>query len=698
MKVTGTLIFFILLGLCTFGIWPLYKSSIEKDLTDKVRALYVNKIHGTPEIHFEGLHLQIDSEELTPYFYQKLDRVVGAYIPEASPHRKTQPTASTHQEILPDSEIPEISPQEEKPVEALSFNLTRLPSTIRIGGLLPDEATREAIITAIKESSPTATIINQTKIATEATPTWWDGHPAQFLPGFLPVIHGHAYLSYGPEKFEALAKVGDPNELSRLQSEITRLPSSLSQKVKLAFLAPPKKKPQAPTEPSGNQEPARALIVELDESQPTAFDEISVTFGGGGSAWLHPKYDKKLQQLTALINGYPDSDQKFTITSYGTKHLKLSELRAQAVKEKLISFGIASERLLTAHLPRKEGEKRRVQLVISSQEEIDAISNKLAEEEKATQEAAAKAEAERLAELALPPVPDALEGFTFTFGGGGSAWLHPKTFPRIEQLATFIKEHPDSNQKFTVASYGTKNPELSRLRAKAIYDKLISFEVSPERLLVGDFSQRKKQKRRVQLNLATEEDLKNFTSAKPKPASEEQVTDSEKGQEELATNEQATGSSTTEEAPPETIPVPEPPPVPPAEQLKKLPINFSGEFSTWIHSSYYPQLRKMAGIVKSLPEPNQIIVVGSYGSDDQAISEKRAAATVEKLISNGIPASRLRIEHFPIKAGESSRIELTLGEIPAPPKAEIIPEETPEIIPTEDTSTPNNKTELTEEP
>jgi|GEM_PF-3816950 len=496
MRFTGPLIFFTLIGFTTVGIWPLYKDAIEEDLSTKVKRLYVNQIHNTPEINFDGLHLQIDSGELTPYFHQKLERISGAYIPEPTAKKVTpkKPTKPSEELIAKQGE------EEKKPIliqpavtqQETSFNLTRLTSTVRFGGVLPSKDAKEKILSIIKELAPNSTLIDQTKIASHPAPAWWHSHPVEFLPEFLGATHGYASLSYGKQHFGAIAKVSDPNELSRLQSELSQqIPDSVTQDAKLSFLAPPKIKP-IPVNPLPSSQPAgKAMIVSVDENQPTDFDQIQFKFGGGGSSWLHPKYDKKLKYLTALINGYPDPQQRFTITSFGTTPLKLSRARAKAVRKKLIDLGIPSERLLTAHLKRKKGEARRVELKLSTRGEIEeqaaflAAESKKKEEkiaaEKAAIEAKAKAEmerkakeeAERLAEAALPPVPEPLKGMSFTFGGGGSAWLHPKNFPRLKELATMIQEFPDAGRKFTVASYGTTKPELSTLRAKAIRDKLI---------------------------------------------------------------------------------------------------------------------------------------------------------------------------------------------------------------------------------
>gem|GEM_PF-4145020 len=167
----------------------------------------------------------------------------------------------------------------------------------------------------------------------------------------------------------------------------------------------------------------------------------------------------------------------------------------------------------------------------------------------------------------------------------------------------------------------------------------------------------------VQLNFATEEDIQKAV------AQEETI--------EAPVEEEQKAEEENQVAPPkETIVKPKPAPIPPAERLKKLPITFSGEFSSWIHSSYFPQLRKMAGIINET-DPTQMIIVGSYGSTDRSISQKRAESAMEKLIADGVPSDRLIIEHFDIEPGEDSRIELTFGKILEIPKAEIISEEEP---------------------
>jgi len=276
------------------------------------------------------------------------------------------------------------------------------------------------------------------------------------------------------------------------------------------------------------------------------------------------------------------------------------------------------------------------------EEKIAAEKAAIEAKAKAEMERKAKEEAERLAEAALPPVPEPLKGMSFTFGGGGSAWLHPKNFPRLKELATMIQEFPDAGRKFTVASYGTTKPELSTLRAKAIRDKLIELGAPSERILLGEFGKRKNQKRRVQLNFATEEDIQKAV------AQEETI--------EAPVEEEQKAEEENQVAPPkETIVKPKPAPIPPAERLKKLPITFSGEFSSWIHSSYFPQLRKMAGIINET-DPTQMIIVGSYGSTDRSISQKRAESAMEKLIADGVPSDRLIIEHFDIVSHRTHRV------------------------------------------
>ncbi len=688
MKPSGFLIFLILLGFCTLIIWPLYQQPIEKDLTRKVNKLYVNQVHNTPDIHFDRLHLQINSGDITPHFYQKLGRIAGAYIPPYSPSPPPEPAPPEKPTLtqLPEPG-PALDPSEiESSKQTTSLVLTRLPSIVTMNGVLPDPATRDTIISALKEYTPGATLVDHTEIAPNPAPAWWHQHPAKFLPRFLKDTHGHAYLNYTSERFKIIGKVSNPDSLAQIQAEIARFPTSISRDVKLSFLAPPKKKPTSVNPAPTNKQPARALVVETDDSLPNTFSTIHFSFGGGGSAWLHPKFDKKFKQLTALINGHPDETQKFTIVSYGTSNRELSELRAKAVRKKLIAMDIPEDRLLIAHLPRKQGEKRRVQLKLSSTEEIEAeklvaqekiarleaekkkAEEKKAAEEKAAAEKAAAEEAARLAELALPPVPAPLQEITFSFGGSGSAWLHPNTTPRIKKLATFISEYPEASQKFTVASYGTTKSELSQLRAIAVRDKLISLGVPADRLLIGDFGKRKNQKRRVQLNLATAEDLATF----PAPEKEEP------GEPEEASQNETTPDNTTPptEQKPEPQPLkpaePKPAPLTPSQQLKKFPITFSGETSSWIHSSYFPQLRKMSGIIKKLPEKNQAIIIGSYGCPNLEISNQRAQATREKLIANGINPERLKIEHFDIKPQETSRIELSLGAIPEIPKAQIV--------------------------
>jgi len=380
MKLSGPLIFFLLVVLCTLFIWPLYQAPIEKDLTKKVQALYTNQIHNTPAISFDGLDLQLGETEIHPHFRRKLERIVGAYIPETpattSPAPLPPPSSTTKENPAPSTET-------SVHIEHYSFTLTRTASLINIIGHFPNSTAQESVRNLIQHHSPKSRIHDQSSISSEPTDnadTWWTPHLSRILPEFLKGTYGYALLNFEPSRLVARAKFHDNKALDRLNFRLSKIPTSIEKKLNLKFQTPPPKPPPSAPKPPLQVTPVappKAQIISVAEStdpdspEPESpFANLTISFGGGGSAWLHPKYNDTLTQISDLILDHSSEDQRFIIGSYGTKNQKLSQNRADVVLKKLVFLEVPEERLLIKHFPKKPGKKRRIEITFAPPSEL----------------------------------------------------------------------------------------------------------------------------------------------------------------------------------------------------------------------------------------------------------------------------------------------------------------------------------------
>ncbi len=658
MKLSGPIIFLILLAFCTLLSKPLYQEAIETDLTNKVRLLYTNQIHNTPDISFRGHHLQTEPQEITPHFHYKLRNISGAYIPELheiQKHKTAPPTTTVASNAPPITSEPETAEGTE--ASSTSFKLIRTGSLISLSGQLPNEQIQQDIIALIETYSPISRIDNQTTITQSSLQAWWLGHPQKNLPDLLTKTKGYLYLLYQPEKISIKANVPQEGDLSPLETQFTQLPTGLEKNVRFVFNPPPKAA-------------ARAMIVTEEEEGETrvapaiiGLGKISVQFGGGGSDWLHPRYNERLKKSADFIKNYPASEQKFTIGSYGTTDRTLSQKRAQAVLKKLISYGAPEERLLIYHYEKAKDEERRVQLTLSTADEINAD---LPEEDSAEpSEDAPPAETEVVEKAETPASP--FSALAVSFGGGGSAWLHPNFNQKLKDTAELILADTEDAHRYIVGSYGTSNSELSQLRAEAVLDKLVSYDAPKERLLIFHFEKKPGKKRRVQISLATPEQVTKYNEAEK--AQKEALAAAQAEKEALAAKKQEEEEKKkAEEERKRVVALTPREPTP----FDDLAISFGGGGSAWLHPNFDDNLKKTAELILQHEDPEQKFTVGSYGTANPELSRLRTEAIRQKLISFGVTEERLSIGQFEKRANEKRRVQISLTKKVEPTQEETL--------------------------
>lgn len=723
-KVLCLFLFLGLLALCTFFLWPVYRPLIEEDLRSKALSIYQNQVHDVPPLKVKGLQLEIPETELSPSRYRRFQQITGLYVPpppsaavlrthlEEQKRLAVAKALQARAEAAADNEPSELTPDEPVTVSATpGMTFTRAGETIWLRGLLPGPNYADQLRQLIQTKAPQARFIDETLVTRREMSPWWKGLSLTLLEEILTSAHGHAYLGFQKEKSSIVARTERQDALTRLEGLVAQIPRevssdpnlSLQVKPKLASLPLPVPKEQA-TESSQSKDLA------------SAFRKMTVRFASGSSS-LNRSHKETLESLAAVLRAEARPSQVFLIASYaagtGSQARKLGLQRTEVVRNQLISYGVSPNQLLTGHFKLPKGERRRLELRPATSDEViqeNQRREKLAaadrEEEEKPQALSPEAveapavpvdQPEEKPVKAPPSTPPAspFDDLAITFGGGGSAWLHPKFDKKFKAIAQLIQEDPEAEAIFAVASYGTENPELSRLRAEAVFQKLLEEGVPPNRLLTVHLDRTPGTKRRVQVIPATPEQIeaeRNITQQEEKERlGEEEEADALETN--APTSSEAVKGSTSESgsaAPPITTltpseedPEPEPEPEvappapidPPASPFSSLTITFAGQGSSWLHPKFDRTFDQIAQLMKSDEMSAKKFTVVSYGSGNPELARLRAEAVRASLLKRGIRGTRLQTDGRPIGPNSRRRVEIIFAAAPPSPSDSSLPAE-----------------------
>ena len=682
LKLLAPLSFLGLLVLCTFTIWPLYKSAIERDLTRKVEKVYTNQIRNIPEVSFDGLQLKIDTRELTPYRRRKIDRIKGVYLPSGSSADYAEPAPVA--EVDENSDVAELTVDVVDRTEDTFFELTRADRTIWLRGVVPAEKWTDELITTLTTIAPGARFINETDVV-EGTParSWWHPRFAELAGPLLQNTHGHLFISASEDSCNVLARSESEEKLTTLRQALAQVPSGITVNPRLVQQARAKVTPPAAIVTAPGETPAGPATTTSVATLSQALSATTIRFSSGMSI-LNRKQKRALSNLAAVIKSAADPSLVLMIGSYAASEsaqaTKLGLTRAAAVRQELVSHGIPSTSLLTGHFKMAKGTRRRVEVTIATPDQI-ASAPAPAEAEKEEKKPEPTPEPEP--EPATPLTP--FEKVQVSFGGSGSAWLHPKYNPRLKEVIDLANSPEFKDQTFAVESIGTSSRELSKLRAEAVLSQLVTLGMPRNRLVIAHRPDRKPgEARHVRMVPATPEQTARAKQEATTRAKEK-------------ANPPAQPKPTEPESEPTEEPTPEPapavvvlPPPPPPSPFTDLAITFGGGGSSWLHPKFEPKFDQIGTLLASPEHSVKNVIVVSYGTDNPELARLRAEAVRASLLKRGIPGTRMTTDARPLSENGIRRVEIIFAEAeekentPEPPTSTLESEpEAPAATPTE---------------
>ena len=684
LRLLAPLAFAGLVAFCTFAIWPLYKSGIERDLTHKVQKVYTNQIHDIPEVSFDGLQLKIDTQELTPYRRRKIDRIKGVYLPsgDASSLTAARPEPQSTDESA--GSITELTTPPPTRAAETFLELTRADRTIWLRGKVPSREWTTQLSDSLKaQDLASRVIVEASTVEGQAADAWWHDRLAEILPDLLKKTHGHLFVSVGQDNLNLLARSDSQETIDAIQQSLASLPAGISvqptllQQERIARRTAP---PRSTTEPG---EAPKAIIAGTSiETLGQVLSATTIRFRSGMSI-LNRQQKRALSNLAAVIQSTADPSLVLMVGSYAASQSKqatqLGLKRTATVRQELISLGVPSTSLLTGHFRMKKGTRRRVEVTIATPDQIAA-----APAPKAQPATPAPAPPEEPAPPAEPASP--FEKVQVSFGGSGSAWLHPRYNPRLKELVELAQSPEYEAQTFAVESVGTSSPELSKLRAEAVLAQLVTLGLARERLITSHRPEREPgEARHVRMVPATPEQVQR---AKDNPEQQPKV---EVVEPEKADPETTPESENTE---PEVPPTPEVvfPPPPPPSPFSDLSISFGGGGSSWLHPKFESTFDQVAELLAAPENADRNVIVVAYGTDNPELARLRAEAVRASLLKRGISGTRMTTDSRSLSQEGVRRVEVIFSspEEKTDPIAEPAPPQDAEVPSPEATPEPTN--------
>lgn len=195
-----------------------------------------------------------------------------------------------------------------------------------VSGVVPDESTRQAILTRVREVYPNVRVVDQLGVAPTSSPPNWSENVRKLINPDLRGVHrGHLKVSGNTVEL-----VGETDSAATRDKIGSRITASLN-----------------PTYTVQNRlqagEPVQARIDELLAGKIVEFES--------GSAVLSPVGTQVLDELLALLKGA--ENQKILVTGHtdasGPRlpNVALSRARAEAVRTYLVGRGLSAANLQT---------------------------------------------------------------------------------------------------------------------------------------------------------------------------------------------------------------------------------------------------------------------------------------------------------------------------------------------------------------
>ncbi|MDB4673344.1 OmpA family protein [Verrucomicrobiales bacterium] len=245
---------------------------------------------------------------------------------------------------IPNGEAPLLNELTVEPWADPSLRLQRRGKQLILTGVLPDEATRQAMLEQAKAAAGDSEVIDRTTLAKRTREPWWSDHASAFVPRFFNRSKGPAFVDYSAERMKAesiASNAKSRRELINLGSK--GLPIEIEPSIKVSVVED-EVKPIAMVEPKPEPVPV------VPAKPQTEFKQLAVYFNTS-SSYVQSKETSKVEQAAQLIKSGAFAGTNLTVGGYADlrgnaeSNRNLSLERANAVRKKLIELGVPAERL-----------------------------------------------------------------------------------------------------------------------------------------------------------------------------------------------------------------------------------------------------------------------------------------------------------------------------------------------------------------
>ncbi len=469
--IVGLIIFSLLVIFSAYLHDTLLGARIENDLEAKTQAILREKGIEKPSVEVTDHLLDANlAAELSHDTLDELDGVIGIYLPS----------------------IENVTPY----YPDVDFRVERRDGKIIATGVLPDEESRDSLISVLKTNRDGLEVVDSTSIAENPDPSlWWNGQPAAIVPQFLDSSEGNAYIHFKPETLDASGTFNNEVSYQSVKARFATLPSDVAQDTDLVYNEPVPA-PAPPLEPVAD--PLPEVPAEIVAS-PVA------------KALTVPKFfmvEDADQNVT--IRGTVDSEQTKQELISATKAAMSSRADVTFIENVTVveetapmsSFGDVKD-LLTAHIQNAnnaeldytadglvlrgtvKSEDAKATIIAMAKpatvNEVVVFKERIIVEEPSPEELA------QALSNNLEPLPVYFDTSSSTIKSGEEA--------KIIKAAKIIKESAAKDIVLTVGGYADKrgnaefNKRLSLKRANAVKARLVELGIDANRLELDHFGE-----------------------------------------------------------------------------------------------------------------------------------------------------------------------------------------------------------------
>lgn len=444
---------------------------IEANLTETTKKI-LEREHDITDVDvvFNKHHLtDATAAALPAEAIENLDQVIGMYVPEGA------------------------APAEEEPVEYtdVDFRADRKDGKIIATGTLPDEETRDNLISMLKANAAGKDVVDQTKIAENPTPDyWWKGSPASFIPNLFKGAKGNAFAHYMPKAFKASGEFDKEGPFNAAKGAIS-LPEGIANDANLVYNKPaPKPAPAPAPAPAPTPEP---------KPEPLKDPEFYLTEAKNGALHLKGSVDteRTKQKLIETVKSTIPAGSNIAFSEAVKVVEKTAPIKALPKMANLLSSHIkdskeaemdytATSLRLRGVLDSDQKKKGLVKMTSPGISNKRKFLNQLTVEKPAPPKPSPKEEADKLVND-LKPFP--------VYFDTASAKIKASEEDKIKKAADIINKSGNQSVGLLVGGYADKrgnaeyNKNLSLQRANAVKDRLIKLGVKPARLTVDHFGE-----------------------------------------------------------------------------------------------------------------------------------------------------------------------------------------------------------------